>query len=117
MTLDADALEGHPLYLPDGITIPPAHYLNWGTLFYNRERNLAIGTRARWRDAGGQPMGRAHRPRQSNSTAHLDGDRLAGSGGHDLHVASRRTSASGGRSGIRRKSVASRARIGRCSRC
>ena len=43
MTLDADAFQGHPLYLPDG-TIPPAHYLNWGTLFYNRERNLAIGT-------------------------------------------------------------------------
>jgi len=47
MTLDADALAGHPLYLPDGITIPPAHYLNWGTLFYNRERNVAIGTRLR----------------------------------------------------------------------
>jgi len=47
MTLDADALEGHPLYLPDGITIPPAHYLNWGTLFYHREGNLAIGTRLR----------------------------------------------------------------------
>ena len=46
MTLDADALEGHPLYLPDG-TIPPAHRLNWGTLFYNRERNLAIGTTLR----------------------------------------------------------------------
>ena len=43
MTLDADALEGHPLYLPDG-TIPPAQYLNWGTLFYDRERNLALGT-------------------------------------------------------------------------
>ena len=43
MTLDADALEGHPLYLPDG-SIPPAHYLNWGTLFYNRARNLAVGT-------------------------------------------------------------------------
>jgi hypothetical protein len=43
MTLDADALEGHPLYLPDG-TIPPASSLNWGTLFYNRERNLAVGT-------------------------------------------------------------------------
>jgi N,N-dimethylformamidase beta subunit-like, C-terminal len=42
MTLDADALEGHPLYLPDG-TIPPAHHLNWGTLYYNRERNLAVG--------------------------------------------------------------------------
>src|SRR5690349_14877606 len=46
MTLDADALEGHPLYLPDG-TIPPAHYLNWGSLFYNRERNLAVGTSLR----------------------------------------------------------------------
>jgi hypothetical protein len=44
MTLDADALEGHPLYLPDS-TIPPAHYINWGTLFYNRERNVAVGTR------------------------------------------------------------------------
>ena len=46
MTVDADALEGHPLYLPDG-TIPPAHRLNWGTLFYNRERNFAIGTTLR----------------------------------------------------------------------
>ena len=46
MTLDAGALEGHPLYLPDG-TIPPASGLNWGTLFYNRERNFAIGTALR----------------------------------------------------------------------
>lgn len=43
MTLDAGALEGHPLYLPDG-TIPPAHHLNWGTLFYDRSDNLALGT-------------------------------------------------------------------------
>ena len=43
MTLDAGALEGHPLYLPDG-TVPPAHFLNWGTLFYDRFDNLAIGT-------------------------------------------------------------------------
>jgi hypothetical protein len=43
MTLDADSLEGHPLYLPDG-AIPPASHVNWGTLFYNRERNLAVGT-------------------------------------------------------------------------
>lgn len=50
MTLDAGALEGHPLYLPGG-TIPPAHYLNWGTLFYNRADNLAIGTAL----AGAQP--------------------------------------------------------------
>jgi hypothetical protein len=46
MTLDADALEGHPLYLPDG-TIPPVSGLNWGTLFYNRARNLAVGTSLR----------------------------------------------------------------------
>lgn len=46
MTLDADALEGHPLYLPDS-SIPPAHYLNWGTLFYNREANQAVGTKLR----------------------------------------------------------------------
>jgi hypothetical protein len=43
MTLDAGSLEGHPLYLYDG-TIPPAHYLNWGTLFYDRADNLALGT-------------------------------------------------------------------------
>jgi hypothetical protein len=46
MTLDADALEGHPLYLPDG-TLPPASGLNWGTLFYNRAQNLAMGTALR----------------------------------------------------------------------
>lgn len=46
MTLDADALEGHPFYLPDG-TLPPASGLNWGTLFYNRARNLAVGTALR----------------------------------------------------------------------
>lgn len=46
LTLDAGALQGHPLYLPDG-TIPPAHFVNWGTLFYNRARNLAIGTMLR----------------------------------------------------------------------
>ncbi len=43
MTMDADALAGHPLYLPDG-TVPPAHYVNWGTLFYDRASNLALGT-------------------------------------------------------------------------
>ena len=46
MTLDADALEGHPMYLPDG-SLPPANFLNWGTLFYNRERNLAVGVTLR----------------------------------------------------------------------
>jgi hypothetical protein len=43
MTLDAGALQGHPLYLPDG-TVPPAHFLNWGTLFYDPADNLAVGT-------------------------------------------------------------------------
>jgi hypothetical protein len=43
MTMDAGALAGHPLYLPDG-TVPPAHHVNWGTLFYNRSSNLALGT-------------------------------------------------------------------------
>jgi len=46
MTLDAGALQGHPLYLPDG-TIPPANFLNWGTLFYSRARNFAVGTTLR----------------------------------------------------------------------
>jgi hypothetical protein len=43
MTMDAGALAGHPLYRPDG-TVPPAHYVNWGTLFYNRASNLALRT-------------------------------------------------------------------------
>ena len=34
--------------------------------------------------------GARDRPRQSNSTAYLDGNRLAGSGGHHFHVASQR---------------------------
>ncbi len=50
MTMDAGALAGHPLYLPGG-TVPPAHYVNWGTLFYDRSSNLALGTVL----AGAQP--------------------------------------------------------------
>lgn len=42
MTLDSGALQGHPLYLTDG-TVPPAHFLNWGSLFYSRASNLALG--------------------------------------------------------------------------
>src|SRR5262249_34703913 len=43
VTMDAGAVAGHPLYLPDG-TVPPAHYVNWGSLFYSRASNLALGT-------------------------------------------------------------------------
>jgi hypothetical protein len=53
MTLDAGALEGHPLYLPDG-TMPPASGVNWGTLFYNRAKNFAVGTQLR----GAEPASR-----------------------------------------------------------
>jgi len=42
MTFDAGALQGQPLYLPDG-KIPDNHFTNWGSLFYNREANLAVG--------------------------------------------------------------------------
>lgn len=69
MTLDADALEGHPLYLPDG-TIPPAHYLNWGTLFYNRERNLAIGTSLRGAAAAATRWGARTGP-ESSTRLHI----------------------------------------------
>ena len=61
MTLDAGALEGHPLYLPDG-TVPPAHYLNWGTLFYNRAANLAIGTELRGAEPAAARWGRRSGP-------------------------------------------------------
>ncbi|MBI3696969.1 MAG: hypothetical protein HY238_19315 [Acidobacteria bacterium] len=42
MTFDTGALQGQPLYLPDG-KIPDNHFTNWGSLFYNREANLAVG--------------------------------------------------------------------------
>jgi hypothetical protein len=42
MTLDTGALQGQPLYLPDG-RIPDNQFTNWGSLFYNREANVAVG--------------------------------------------------------------------------
>jgi hypothetical protein len=42
MTFDTGALQGQPLYLPDG-KVPDNHFTNWGSLFYNREDNLAVG--------------------------------------------------------------------------
>jgi hypothetical protein len=43
MTFDTGALQGQPLYLPDG-KVPDNHFTNWGSLYYNREANLAVGT-------------------------------------------------------------------------
>src|SRR5262249_49432956 len=43
MTFDTGALQGQPLYLPDG-KVPDNQFTNWGSLFYNREANLAVGT-------------------------------------------------------------------------
>ncbi|MSV36055.1 MAG: hypothetical protein EXQ47_10750 [Bryobacterales bacterium] len=42
MTFDAGALQGQPLYLPDG-KIPDNQFTNWGSLFYNRDANVAVG--------------------------------------------------------------------------
>jgi hypothetical protein len=42
MTFDAGALQGQPLYLPDE-RVPDNQFTNWGSLFYNREANLAVG--------------------------------------------------------------------------
>lgn len=42
MTLDTGALQGQPLHLPDG-RIPDNHFTNWGSLFYNRQANVAVG--------------------------------------------------------------------------
>src|SRR5262249_51798031 len=80
MTLDADAIEGHPLYLPDG-TIPPAHHLNWGTLFYNRERNLAVGT-----TLAGAPPGAANWGARSGLTAPTQLHFWTQTGSADLEV-------------------------------
>lgn len=42
MTFDTGALQGQPLYLPNG-KIPDNHFTNWGSMFYNRDANLAVG--------------------------------------------------------------------------
>jgi hypothetical protein len=42
MTLDAGALQGQPLHLPDG-KVPDNQFTNWGSLFYDRRANLAVG--------------------------------------------------------------------------
>src|SRR5262245_50380757 len=42
MTFDTGALQGQPLYLPDG-KVPDNHFTNWGSLFYNRDTNVAVG--------------------------------------------------------------------------
>jgi len=42
MTLDTGALQGQPLHLPDG-KVPDNQFTNWGSLFYSREANLAVG--------------------------------------------------------------------------
>ncbi len=42
MTLDAGALQGQPLFLPDG-KVPDNQFTNWGSLFYDRTANLAVG--------------------------------------------------------------------------
>jgi hypothetical protein len=42
MTLDTGALQGQPLYLPDG-KVPDNQFTNWGSLFYSRSANLAVG--------------------------------------------------------------------------
>jgi hypothetical protein len=43
MTFDTGALQGQPLFLPDG-KVPDNQFTNWGSLFYNREANVAVGT-------------------------------------------------------------------------
>ncbi|MFN7918929.1 MAG: DUF6605 domain-containing protein [Bryobacteraceae bacterium] len=43
MTFDTGALQGQPLFLPDG-KVPDNQFTNWGSLFYDRAANLAVGT-------------------------------------------------------------------------
>ena len=42
MTLDAGALQGQPLFLPDG-KVPDNQFTNWGSLFYDRQANVVVG--------------------------------------------------------------------------
>ena len=42
MTFDTGALQGQPLFLPDG-KVPDNQFTNWGSLFYNRKANLVVG--------------------------------------------------------------------------
>ncbi len=42
MTFDTGALQGQPLHLPDG-KAPDNQFTNWGSLFYDRAANLAVG--------------------------------------------------------------------------
>src|SRR5262249_28620819 len=42
MTFDTGALPGQPPFLPPGKK-PDNQFTNWGSLFYNREANLAVG--------------------------------------------------------------------------
>ena len=56
MTVDTGALQGQPLFLPNG-KVPDNHFTNWGTLFYHRQANVAIGTQL----AGAEPSRHARR--------------------------------------------------------
>ncbi|MBK5294091.1 MAG: hypothetical protein JJE04_20740 [Acidobacteriia bacterium] len=56
MTFDTGALQGQPLYLPNG-KVPDNQFTNWGSLFYNREANLAVGAVL----DGAEPSRRARR--------------------------------------------------------
>ena len=56
MTVDTGALQGQPLFLPNG-KVPDNQFTNWGTLFYHREANVAVGTHLQ----GAEPSRHARR--------------------------------------------------------
>ena len=56
MSVDAGALQGQPLFLPNG-KVPDNHFTNWGTLFYHRDANVAVGTHLQ----GAEPSRHARR--------------------------------------------------------
>jgi hypothetical protein len=62
MTFDTGALQGQPLFLPDG-KVPDNQFTNWGSLFYNRQSNVAVGT-----DLKGAEMSRHARRGHSRFT-------------------------------------------------
>ncbi|MBI1357746.1 MAG: hypothetical protein GC160_25695 [Acidobacteria bacterium] len=62
MTLDAGALQGLPRRLPNG-RAPDNLFTNWGSMFYDREKNLAVGV-----DLRGQEVARHARRLYSRFT-------------------------------------------------
>src|SRR5437016_7217335 len=80
MTFDTGALQGQPLYLPDG-KVPDNQFTNWGSLFYNREASLAVGVKL-----DGAEMSRHARRCHSRFTKSSSLQLMSGTGNHRMTI-------------------------------